>query len=524
MSHSVQWRRAIATRGLSFIAGLLCAAASVAAEGERPRPFVFGLNPGTSDSELRAAKAAGCTNIRIGAGWDLVEPEPGVYKWDEPDHAVRQCEKYDLEPFFLVVATPRWALAPQKRDKPWAWPAEPEFYPQARRFYRMLAARYKGRVRYYEFWNEENGFGWHDVNHPEDYAPILKVGYKALKEGNPDCLVAVGGLDGAGWKGYPQYLERLYDLGCGEYFDAVAVHPYRVDGPIDGYSLKRVHQILVRHGHGDRKLWLTEYGWSNERGHDNKARWLSESLDMLTSPEFAFVFQASVHTLRDFDDAEYGLCDRRGSPRAAYQVFKNYPKDWDAVIKRRNRPKPAPKLAFKETFEGPTRPWKPFGQGFVIVAAGDIGVKPEQGARVLASGPDGDGTSGGAYLRIAAPSDVPVRLSARVLTVHRDGSRGRCRVGIDPEGGTDPDGKSVVWSRAIETFDAWDTVGVGQGEPLYPKASHVTLFLRYDRKNEGRAPRVFDEVEFVAQADTFVLPDVEPIESPTSTPARHHAR
>ncbi len=476
--------------------------------GETPRPFIFGLNPGTSDEELQEIKAAGCTNIRIGGNWDLVESKRGVYDWSHGgEEEVQQCLKFGLEPFFLIVATPPWALAPEKRNKPWGWPPEPEFYPDAQKFYRTLAARYRGKVRYYEFWNEENGYGWNEVNRPEQYAPILKVAYEALKEGNPDCLVAVGGLDGAGWKGYTRYLERLYELGCGDYFDAVAVHPYREDGPIDGHSLKRIHQILGRHGHGDRKLWLTEYGWSKKHGHDNKARWLAESLDMLSSPEYDFVFQASYHTHRDFDDAQYGLCDQKGRPRAAFQVFRDYPKDWKAVIERRNRPKPKPKVHLKDDFEAPTRRWKPFGEGYKVVEAARLGIEPEQGHGVLASGSEKRHQGGGAYLQVTVPKGIPLRLSARVLTMHRSGSGGACRVGIDPTGKTDPRADSVVWSRALETYDAWDTVGVGQGNPIYPKADRVTLFLRYDREGKGRAPRVFDQVEFIAREDNFKLPE-----------------
>ena len=50
----------------SICVGIMPASESVAGAAETTRPFIFGLNPGTSDAELRAAKAAGCTNIRIG--------------------------------------------------------------------------------------------------------------------------------------------------------------------------------------------------------------------------------------------------------------------------------------------------------------------------------------------------------------------------------------------------------------------------------------------------------------------------
>ena len=180
------------TAAIAVLLSLILALPSFPAS-QTPRPYVFGLNINMSDRECKLAKAAGCTCVRIGCGWDLVEKEPGVYDFSEPDRDVAQCIKYGFEPFFLVVATPKFYLAEEMRDKPWAWPALPEYYPQASKFYRTLARRYRGKVKYYEFWNEPNGYSWHAINHPQDYALILKLAYKGLKEGDPNCQVAIGG-------------------------------------------------------------------------------------------------------------------------------------------------------------------------------------------------------------------------------------------------------------------------------------------------------------------------------------------
>jgi hypothetical protein len=482
---------------------------------QTPRPYVFGINSSTSDRELQAVKAAGGTNIRIGCGWDLIEKTPGVYDFRDPDRDVAACMEYGLEPFFLVVATPKWALSPEKRDQPWGHAPEPEFYPEARRFYRMLAARYRGQVRYYEFWNEQNGYGWHAINRPEEYAPILKVAYEALKEGNPDCLVAVGGLDGAGWKGYPTYLERLYELGCGDYFDAVAAHPYRSDGPIDTHSLHRIHEILVSHGHGHRKLWLTEYGWSNEFGHDNKARWLRESLELLTSPDLDFVFQASIHTLTDFDRAEYGMCARGLQPRAAFQVFKDFPKDWDEIAALHAQPEPESLVTLGDgSFELGELAWTPYGDGMEIRKAEDLGIRPEDGEHLLAAPTENLPRNGGVFLQVEVPEKVLLHLSARAYSDQRGDSarNSRCRVGLDPTGGTDPAAATVVWGRTRDTSGAWDTVGVGHGDPVYPQSGHVTLLLEYMQEggNVGQKS-AFDQVVFNAREAAFELPEVEPL-------------
>lgn len=470
---------------------------------QAPRPFIFGLNIGMSDSDCRLAKAAGCTSVRIGCGWDLVEREPGVYDFSEPDRDVAQCIKYGFEPFFLIVATPKFYLDEHMRDKPWGWPALPQYYPQAAKFYRTLAERYRGKVRYYEFWNEPNGYSWHECNRPEEYAPILKVAYRALKEGDPDCQVAIGGLDGAGWKGYYRYIEKLYELGCGDYFDAVSVHPYRWDGPIDVYGLKKVHEVLVAHGHGDRKIWITEYGWDKEYGHENKAKWLKQSLDLLSSPEFDFVFQASVHTLRDFDDAEFGLCDRQGNPRPGYNVFKDYPKDWDVIRKIHSQPLPTNQAKLQtEDFEKGSIHWVRYEDGLRLKSADAVGIKPECGSRLLYAGVTDRALSGGAYRTIETAPGVPVWAEARLYTDQRGDSarNSRGRIGIDPTGGTDPSAATVVWGRWRDTSGVWDTLGVGLGDPIVPQEDKITLFLDY--VHEGGAVgqvTAFDNIRIVAR-------------------------
>jgi hypothetical protein len=90
---------------------------SATGAAKTPRPFMFGLNPGTTDTGLQAPEAAGCTNVCIGAGWDRVEMKPGVYGWAHGgEREVQRCLEYGLEPFFLLVATPSRALALEKRE------------------------------------------------------------------------------------------------------------------------------------------------------------------------------------------------------------------------------------------------------------------------------------------------------------------------------------------------------------------------------------------------------------------------
>ena len=281
------------------------------------------------------------------------------------------------------------------------------------------------------------------------------------------------------------------------------MHPYRVDGPIDVYGLKNIHEVLVANGNPDRKVWITEYGWSNQYRHDNKAKWLKQSLDLLTSPELDFVFQASVHTLTDFDDAEYGLCDSKLNCRPAYHAFKNYPKDWCEIEKLHNRPEPPNRAKVQlDDFEGDLMLWACYGDGLVLRQAKHAGITPETGKRLIAAVTSDKPLAGGAYRLIETAPNVPVYVDARAFTDQRGDSarNSRARVGIDPTGAMDPKAQTVVWGRWIDTSGEWDSAGVGRGESIVPKEGKITVFLDYVHSG-GTVGQIsaFDNIRIVAR-------------------------
>jgi hypothetical protein len=107
-----------------------------------------------------------------------------------------------------------------------------------------LAARYRGRVRAYELWNEENldrEAGPGNVN-PATYLPLLRAGHAGVKSGDPSATVLLGAPSptGVNTPGAViddlSYLQQLYALNGGEaraYFDAVSAHPSGFSNPPD---------------------------------------------------------------------------------------------------------------------------------------------------------------------------------------------------------------------------------------------------------------------------------------------------
>ncbi len=107
-------------------------------------------------------------------------------------------------------------------------PTTPEAIEGFAKYCAFMAKHFKGRVKYFEIWNEENGWffdAWRDsgrVSMVKAYGKVLAEAAKAVKEANPDAMVLFGGLAGASLD-YPRI---AMEEGAGPYIDIFAFHPY----------------------------------------------------------------------------------------------------------------------------------------------------------------------------------------------------------------------------------------------------------------------------------------------------------
>jgi PKD repeat protein len=288
----------------------------------------------------------GGTNCPADFAWINIETAPGVFDWDYVDHQVDEALARGLEIFAYSGLTPDWALPPGILDQygsgiGYRFPPDETFIPEFENFFRTLAARYRGRVKHYQFWNEPNGCSWindgcSNGHMAHTYVPWLIRWYTAMKEGDPDCVLAVGGLDynsfvTNGW----QYIRDIYIHGGGDYFDAVAIHPY--GDPLHWQAITDTYQVLLDNGHGHKKLWLNEYGWDTTN-EAVKAANLSTVLTELQKPGYHMVFQANYLVITDLPEApdsghDYGLCSRvvdtlTITPRQSWYAFRDVDKVW----------------------------------------------------------------------------------------------------------------------------------------------------------------------------------------------------
>lgn len=266
----------------------------------------FGINtflhqevePAKREQQVRLIAAAGFHWIRQEFPWEDIEihgqgdfvdrrNDPrGVSAWAKYDHIVDLADKYGLEIIARLSSPPNWSRA--DGDARGAF-APPDNYDDFARYAATVAARYRGRIRYYQVWNEPNIYPeWGEqMVDPEDYTDLLCRAYRAIKAADPDAVVLSGALaptvelSGRDFNDY-LFLQRMYDAGAGACFDVLSMQGYGLwSGPTDrrtrplvvNYSRPLlVRDIMVRNGDAHKAIWISEMNW-NAAPEDVEARY-----------------------------------------------------------------------------------------------------------------------------------------------------------------------------------------------------------------------------------------------------------
>lgn len=139
-------------------------------------------------------------------------------------------------------------------------PHSPEAIEAYANYAKAVVSHLKGKVQYFEIWNEWNGSFGNGLGVKEYYA-LLQAAYKAVKEANPNATVLGGAVAASdyGWLG------ELLKLGGGDYMDAISFHPYTNAGPEGAQfaeTMVRVKQQFKDLGF-TKPMWISEVGWSS---------------------------------------------------------------------------------------------------------------------------------------------------------------------------------------------------------------------------------------------------------------------
>ncbi len=227
---------------------------------------------GSFDMPAKAAAELGAQWQLEDFAWGDLEPTEGQFEFTGADRMLDALHGQNLNNVVGILSySASWATSTQDDDG-----ARVSFYaPDLNKyaaFLKVLVGRYKDRIHYWQVWNEPNSPDfWRPQPNANEYAELLKVAYRAVKEADPSAKVLAGAVTGNA----VSYLQDMLNAGTGNSFDILAIHPYakpvnEANGlkesmpevrKVVEVDLARYRAFLQRNGLGDRPIWATEIGW-----------------------------------------------------------------------------------------------------------------------------------------------------------------------------------------------------------------------------------------------------------------------
>jgi hypothetical protein len=284
---------------VAIVLCLACSAAAAPAAMALPSGF-WGVSPQATPSieQFQRLRTGGVESVRIPISWAATQPLSGTEtNFTTPDQLVAGAAAAGLNVLPFVYDAPSWAVTQAR--VPGSSARAPKTLPVktgAQRsawsnFLKLVVARYgpggsfwaanpglpENPIRTWQVWNEENFKYFVTRPSPADYGKLVNVSYAAIKSVDPGAKLILGGLFArpgeAKFKRKPpeayyatDFLDQMYRLtpGIKSKFTGVALHPYTAKYQLLTPEIEEVRTVLKARHDPNKKLWITEIGWSSE--------------------------------------------------------------------------------------------------------------------------------------------------------------------------------------------------------------------------------------------------------------------
>jgi hypothetical protein len=216
--------------------------------------------------------------------WPALEPEKGKWNFATLDKYAAMAEQHHVHILLPLALSPKWASARPSEpcsNGPGA-AAEPARIEDWREYVRTVASRYKGRIYYYEIWNEPNLKDFY-TGSIEKLVELTNEADRELKAVDP--LNKAISPSFVLRTGIPK-LEEFLKAGGGRHAAAIGYHFYVAPNPPETMLdlVAQVRGLVAKYDRPDQPVWNTESGWAIENkrtevkvGNSGMGRVLSES-------------------------------------------------------------------------------------------------------------------------------------------------------------------------------------------------------------------------------------------------------
>lgn len=222
----------------------------------------------------------------VGCAWTYIENSKGVFDWEHLDRYVGYAEKHRIPMMFDFLGVPKWA-ATSGAACSFGCAGPPARLSDITDYARAVATRYKGRIQWYELWNEPNNrpFWGGSVT---DLGRQSKAIYDTIHAIDPQAKFISPGV-AVGTNTQKMLSEfGAYFAASGGFEDAVGLHSYPLANECEKNKLDCAGQPLVDQVKAislvaaklGKPVIITEGGWGpdedlpREERADFAARWL----------------------------------------------------------------------------------------------------------------------------------------------------------------------------------------------------------------------------------------------------------
>jgi polysaccharide biosynthesis protein PslG len=200
--------------------------------------------------------------LRCAFSWNGIEPEQGQFDFAFWDMLVDEAERAGVQIIPYVAYTPKWAAKSEENF----WQQAPRSPAMFANVMRTLAARYRGRIKSWELWNEPDLTDyWRGSS--ADLSELVKAGAQAVREGDPEAVVVLSGISR---EPSDFFHELLYTYHLDRWVDVLALHAYP-----ESWGEERAEDLFpqwipqaksyVKNSGDPVDLWLDEMGYADYR-------------------------------------------------------------------------------------------------------------------------------------------------------------------------------------------------------------------------------------------------------------------
>jgi hypothetical protein len=242
------------------------------------QPAYFGMHIHRADTTTAwpIARFATWRLWDTGVSWERLEPAQDAWDFRRLDALVNLAQQHGVEPMLTLGITPRWAAS--RPDEKFVYGnggnSPPRDMHDWEDYVRTVAMRYKGRIRYFELWNEptfdeiDKGKGFY-AGSARTMVELGRIAHRVIKSVDPDNkLISPGFADEGG------RLDLYLSLGGKEITDVVAHHFYPEKPELLPTYVGHVRRVMAKHGLSHLQLWNTETGyWLPASGQKTSSNW-----------------------------------------------------------------------------------------------------------------------------------------------------------------------------------------------------------------------------------------------------------